>query len=51
MSSFYSGALMMVLVTEESTPFETVREGLLAHPSWRVLLEEGNIYIFQVTKQ
>ncbi len=46
-SAFYSGALLTVLVTKESLPFDTIREGLLSHPRWKMIVEPGNIYLFQ----
>lgn len=46
-SAHYSGSLLMVLVTEVSLPFDNIRDGLLAHPRWRVIVESGNIFLFQ----
>ncbi len=46
LSTFYSGALVMVLVTEDSLPFDTVREGL-ADGQWKSLVEDGLQYVFR----
>ena len=47
LSAFYAGALITVLVSEESLPFDTIQEGLRAFPEWKVLLSSGNNYMFR----
>ena len=44
--AFYGGALTMFFVTELSIPFNSPRDVLKKFPEWKLILREGNRFIF-----
>ena len=43
-SAYFSGAMTMFLTTEDSRPFQSVREGMRMWPEWKMVIHHGKCY-------